>query len=46
VIRIVVDTNVVVSGVLADEGLPASILDLAANRKVELTAEGIAGSNR
>ncbi len=33
-IRIVVDTNVVVSGALADEGLPASILDLAANRKV------------
>lgn len=33
-IRIVVDTNVVVSGALADEGLPASILDLAANQKV------------
>ena len=32
--RIVVDTNVVVSGVLVDEGLPASILDLAANKKI------------
>ena len=31
--RVVVDTNVVVSGVLVDEGLPASILDLAANKK-------------
>ena len=33
-IRIVVDTNVVVSGTLVEEGLPASILDLAANRKI------------
>jgi len=33
-IRIVVDTNVVVSGMLSDEGLPAAILDLAANNKV------------
>jgi putative PIN family toxin of toxin-antitoxin system len=33
-IRIVVDTNVVVSGALTDEGLPASVLDLAANGKV------------
>lgn len=32
--RIVVDTNVVVSGVLVDEGLPALILDLAANKKI------------
>jgi predicted nucleic acid-binding protein len=35
-IRIVVDTNVVVSGALSDDGLPASILDLAANRRVLL----------
>jgi predicted nucleic acid-binding protein len=35
-IRIVVDTNVVVSGVLSDDGLPASILDLAANGRVLL----------
>jgi putative PIN family toxin of toxin-antitoxin system len=33
-IRIVVDTNVVVSGVLAGSGLPASVLDLAANKRV------------
>src|SRR5260221_1257136 len=33
-IRVVVDTNVVVSGNLVDEGLPASILDLAAHRKI------------
>jgi putative PIN family toxin of toxin-antitoxin system len=33
-IRVVVDTNVVVSGVLVDEGLPASILDLAANKSI------------
>ena len=32
--RVVVDTNVVVSGVLRDEGLPASILDLASNKKI------------
>jgi predicted nucleic acid-binding protein len=35
-IRIVVDTNVVVSGALSDDGLPASILDLAANGRVLL----------
>lgn len=33
-IRVVVDTNVVVSANLLDEGLPASILDLAARKKV------------
>ena len=33
-IRVVVDTNVVVSGSLLDEGLPASILDLAAAKKI------------
>jgi putative PIN family toxin of toxin-antitoxin system len=33
-IRVAVDTNVVVSGVLVDEGLPASILDLAANKAI------------
>jgi putative PIN family toxin of toxin-antitoxin system len=33
-IRVVIDTNVVVSANLSDEGLPASILDLAANRKI------------
>jgi uncharacterized protein len=33
-IRVVIDTNVVVSANLIDEGLPASILDLAANRKI------------
>jgi len=30
--KVVIDTNVVVSANLADEGLPAAILDLAANR--------------
>ena len=30
-IRVVIDTNVVVSANLVEEGLPASILDLAAN---------------
>src|SRR5450432_555444 len=35
-IRIVVDINVVVSGTLIDEGLPASILDLAANKRVAM----------
>src|SRR5271165_275056 len=35
-IRVVVDTNVVVSGALVDGGLPASILDLAANRKIRM----------
>jgi putative PIN family toxin of toxin-antitoxin system len=33
-IRVVIDTNVVVSANLVDEGLPASILDLAANQKI------------
>jgi uncharacterized protein len=33
-IRVVIDTNVVVSGTLTDEGLAASILDLAANKKI------------
>jgi putative PIN family toxin of toxin-antitoxin system len=33
-IRVVVDTNVIVSANLVDEGLPASILDLAANQKI------------
>jgi len=31
-IRVVIDTNVVVSANLRDEGLPAAILDLAANK--------------
>ena len=35
-IRVVIDTNVIVSGVLVDEGLPASILDLAANKKITM----------
>jgi putative PIN family toxin of toxin-antitoxin system len=30
--KVVIDTNVVVSANLSDEGLPAAILDLAANR--------------
>lgn len=33
-IRVVIDTNVVVSANLRDEGLPAAILDLAANKKI------------
>lgn len=33
-IRAVIDTNVVVSANLKDEGLPAAILDLAANRTI------------
>src|SRR5712692_9528258 len=33
-IRVVIDTNVVVSANLRDDGLPASILDLAANKKI------------
>lgn len=33
-IRAVIDTNVVVSANLKDEGLPAAILDLAANKKI------------
>lgn len=35
-IKIVVDTNVVISGTLVDSGLPASILDLATNRKIRM----------
>jgi putative PIN family toxin of toxin-antitoxin system len=33
-IRVVIDTNVVVSANLRDEGLPAALLDLAANKKI------------
>jgi uncharacterized protein len=33
-IRVVIDTNVVVSANLVDEGLPAAILDLAANKRI------------
>jgi uncharacterized protein len=33
-IRVVIDTNVVVSANLKDEGLPAAILDLAASRTI------------
>ena len=33
-IKVVIDTNVVVSGALVDEGPSAAILDLAANRKI------------
>ena len=33
-IRIVVDTNIVISGGLREGGLPGSILDLAANKKI------------
>jgi putative PIN family toxin of toxin-antitoxin system len=33
-IRVVIDTNVVVSASLRDEGLPAAILDLAANKRI------------
>jgi predicted nucleic acid-binding protein len=33
-IRVVIDTNVVVSANLRDEGFPAAILDLAANKKI------------
>jgi putative PIN family toxin of toxin-antitoxin system len=39
-IRVVVDTNVVVSANLVDEGLPASILDLAANQKILMCVSG------
>jgi uncharacterized protein len=35
-IRVVVDTNVVVSAALVDDGLPAAILDLAANRRITM----------
>jgi predicted nucleic acid-binding protein len=33
-IRVAIDTNVAVSANLVDEGLPAAILDLAANRRI------------
>jgi putative PIN family toxin of toxin-antitoxin system len=33
-IRVVIDTNVVVSASLEDEGLPAAIMDLAANKRI------------
>ena len=33
-IRVVIDTNVVVSANLTDEGLPAAIMDLAANGNI------------
>lgn len=33
-IRVVLDTNVIVSGLLVSEGFPAAILDLALQRKV------------
>jgi putative PIN family toxin of toxin-antitoxin system len=33
-IRVAIDTNVMVSANLRDEGLPAAILDLAANKKI------------
>jgi len=39
-IRVVVDTNVVVSANLVDAGLPASILDLAANQKILICVSG------
>jgi putative PIN family toxin of toxin-antitoxin system len=35
-IRVVIDTNVVVSANLSDEGLPAAILDLAANKRIPM----------
>jgi putative PIN family toxin of toxin-antitoxin system len=35
-IRVVIDTNVVVSANLKDEGLPAAILDLAANKTIQM----------
>jgi putative PIN family toxin of toxin-antitoxin system len=35
-IRVVIDTNVVVSAHLNDEGLPAAILDLAASRRIQM----------
>ncbi len=35
-IRVVIDTNVVVSANLNDEGLPAAILDLAAGRRIQM----------
>ena len=33
-IRVVLDTNVVLSGLLASDGLPATILDLAMQGKI------------
>jgi uncharacterized protein len=39
-IRIVVDTNVVVSAALVSDGLPAAVLDLAANRLVLMVISG------
>jgi uncharacterized protein len=35
-IRVVVDTNIVISGTISEEGLPSAILDLAANRKIRM----------
>ena len=35
-IRVVIDTNVVVSANLRDEGLPAAILDLAAGKRIQM----------
>ena len=35
-IRVVIDTNVVVSANLSDKGLSAAILDLAANKKIQM----------
>jgi uncharacterized protein len=34
--KVVIDTNVVVSANLSDEGLPAAILDLAANKTIRM----------
>jgi len=34
--KVVIDTNVVVSANLSDEGLPAAILDLAANKAIRM----------
>jgi len=35
-IRVVIDTNIVVSANLQDQGLPAAVLDLAIARKVQM----------
>jgi predicted nucleic acid-binding protein len=35
-IRVVIDTNIVVSANLKDYGLPAAVLDLATGRKVKM----------
>lgn len=35
-LRVVFDTNVVVSALLVEEGLPALLLDLAVSRKIQL----------